>query len=272
MFKLLTSGSLLLALGSFCLGIISLLLSLYLYNKSRNFKKINYAKKGHTLMYNFKPNIDKLSLEYDGNVVENVTVTFLAMWNSGNDTIYSSDVLNTAPLSVYPTDDSQILETKIVYSSNKLNGFQMIKADKDGFVISFDYINKKEGIILKIVHTGTSSKSIAATCHIKGVENPSLVKFIDKGVRLLYEEDNSGILSVLSVILGIIETIIFFKFVNLNITSNFFSIAATILAATIFSVITRSFFIFIMSKLAPKSWPPLNDFDIYREIYRKKYI
>lgn len=269
MFGLPTSVSLLLTMGGFFLGIMSLLLTLYLYNKSRKYKKINYAKKSHTLIYNFNPNIDKLSLKYGETLVKNVTITFLAIWNSGNETIYLSDTSGDAPLSVYTADKKQVLETKIIYFSNKLNAFKIKKIDKDGFVMSFDYIGKKEGIILKIVHTGTSSKGITAVCPIKGAETPYLVKFIDKSARLLFEVDSSGVLTILSLLLGLIETLIFCKLADLILTFSFFSVGVAAFLTFLFSFITYISLNFIISKFSPKSWPPLNDFDIYREIYRK---
>ncbi len=264
MFGLSPSVSLLLTIGSFSLGIMSLLLTLYLYNKGRKYKKINYAKKSHVLIQDFESNINKLSLKYDETVVENVTITFLAIWNGGNDTICLSDTSGAAPLSVYTADKSQILEAKIIYSSNKLNGFKIKKTDKDGFEMSFDYIEKKEGIILEIIHTGTSSKSITATCHIKGGEPPYLVKFIDKGAGLLFVLDILGVFPFLSLCLGFIESLIIFKLLGLNIfTFSFFTNSVAFFSLSLFSSINYISLSFIVSKLLPKSWPPLNDFDIY---------
>ena len=192
-----------------------------------------------------------------------MTITFLAIWNSGNDTICLSDTSGDAPLSVYTADKSQILETKIIYFSNKLNDFKMKKVDKDGFEMSFDYIEKKEGIILKIIHTGTSSKSITATCHIKGGEPPYLVKFIDKGARLLFALDILGVFPALSLSLGFIETLIFFKLLSLNIfTFSFFTNSVAFFSLLLSYFINNFYLSFIISKFLPKSWPPLNDFDI----------
>lgn len=252
---LLPCWTLLLALGSFFVGVLGLLLSLYLYKKSRIFKKIDYAKK------EFSPTTSNPN-------VEAVTITFLAIWNSGNGTIYPSDILETAPLSVFTTGDSEILNKKIVYVSNKLNGFKINikKTIKNRFRILFNYVGKKEGVILKIIHTGAFSDSIAASCHIKDGEKPSLTKFIDRWAMYFYEEKSVGFRALLSLIFGLMLNVIFYSFVDLVFDSLLFLVVIFFLTNLLFAIVIFIFLTIIAHKLALTSWPPLKNFDVHEEI------
>ena len=67
--------------------------------------------------------------------------------------------------------DTVILDVKILKSSNIANGFSTTLAEDGTFaLLSFDYLNSKDGVVLQVIHTGVSLVSFIITGEIKGVK------------------------------------------------------------------------------------------------------
>ena len=267
--KLLSDSSSLLAIGGFILGVFSLLFALYSYNNRHPSKKrLCYSIRSHTIIKKF-PNVDKLSLKYNEKTIDAVTITFLAIWNNGKSTIYPSDFLKGAPLSVYAVDKSEILKMEIVYYSNKLSEFKINSTGNNRFKMTFNYLEKNEGVILKIVHTGSSSKSITVNCHIKGDKKPSQINFTDYYTVLSRDRNSSGIIYTIALLFGIIGGFGCFYFLNTYISSVFFCVLIAVFIGFSLSAIVSSFIVRLLSKHPRANWIPLDEFNIYEEIYKK---
>jgi len=263
--------SYLVSLGSFIIGIISLVLYFYQFKKARNFSKLNYAKKSHNIIHNFSSPINKLVLKFGEKPIETLTITFLAIWNNADNPIYSSDLLKTVPISIRTIDNSEILDVQTVFFSNKSNSFNITNISKNFFKITFKYLKKKEGILLKIFHTGADSESIVANCSIKDGENPSLVEFSDKLTVKNNKEKKVQFTRNFSFFLSILETLILFSLTEstrLGISA-FTQIFFIFIFICFLHRVNLSTLVFFASKLDPVGWEPLKNFDILHEIYQK---
>jgi hypothetical protein len=107
---------------------------------------------------------------YAGKPIENLTVTKVAFWNAGKETIHSNDIASADPLVVKIKNDHEMLNAKVTYSKNPANQFSIsdIKNQKQ-FTLQFDYLDKDEGAIIQILHTGISGEDIDVTGTVKGV-------------------------------------------------------------------------------------------------------
>ena len=89
--------------------------------------------------------IPKLSLSYEGQAIDDLTVTKYVIWNSGNEVLNRSDIVQVCPLQIVCDDNAQILDAQIIVQS----------------------ANVDDGIILQILHTGDVT-DINVECRIKG--------------------------------------------------------------------------------------------------------
>lgn len=178
------SDSQIIPFGGFVFGILSLIFAYIFYKKTRRFKKILYLKKSFNVIENFTQRIDeKLSLKYDNKDIQNLTITNILLCNTGNETINFTDIAKADPIKICSLNKANILKLNIVYSDNCANNFKLLRArNKNSYILHFDYIDKREKVVIKALHSGKSSDDIVLKGHIKGIGKiieGNLEKYVD---------------------------------------------------------------------------------------------
>jgi len=166
------SDSQIITFGSFIFGILSLIFAYIFYKKGRRFKKILYLKKSFNIIENFTQHIDeRLSLKYDNEDIQNLTITNILLCNAGNETINFTDIAKADPIKIYSLNKENILSLNIIYTNNRANNFKLLRAhnNKYSYILHFDYIDKRDKVVIKALHSGKSSGDIVLKGHIKGI-------------------------------------------------------------------------------------------------------
>ena len=163
----------LLGVASFIIAIIGIVLAVIFYLKSKKIKSPYYAIRSIILIKDLISKIESLEMVFRGKPIKNLTVTKLAFWNGGNDTINYQDIPNTEPLTINVKKGIEILDAKVLYVQNPANQFSISPSDDHSFVkLQFEYIDKDEGGVIQIIHTGISEEDIDIRGKIKGVGRP----------------------------------------------------------------------------------------------------
>jgi hypothetical protein len=149
------------------LTVTSIIMSIVFYIRSRREKILVYTTNSFNLIHNAIVRIPGLSVKYENNNIENLTLTKIAFWNKGKDTINDNDIAPTDKLSIFPKEDIKILTSVISYKSRDSNNFSLIN-DKGVIIISFDYIDFHQGVIIDVYHTGHGIESLILKGTVKG--------------------------------------------------------------------------------------------------------
>ncbi len=149
------------------LAVGSIIISLILYLKSRKEKILVYVTKSFNLIHNSVAKVPGLSIKYEGNTLDTLTLTKIAFWNNGKGTINSNDIAPTDNLVVFPNEDILILEAAITYKSRESNNFGVAKKG-NSIAVNFDYIDFHQGVIIDVYHTGQTDKSLLIKGTVKG--------------------------------------------------------------------------------------------------------
>lgn len=157
------------------LSILGIIVSVFLYFKSKKTKKAVY--------YLSSTNIISSKMKFHGNIqityleekVENFTVSKISFWNNGNDVINETDLAPTDKLKIVIDDNFEILDADIIFQSKKTNNAKFNKQPKE-ITINFDYFNPQQGFIIRIIHTGIDSSSLKLYGTIKGGKEVSSVR------------------------------------------------------------------------------------------------
>lgn len=155
-----------------CLGpaVISIILCIYFYIKAKKVKQPTYAVRTIRLIEPKIKNIGNINISYLENKIENLSVSKIALWNSGRDTIDYTDVAKNDNLKIIIDSQYRILDCSILFQKNKANSFTVeISNDGKAVAINFDYFDCNEGVILQVFHTGNSSNNISLIGRIKSV-------------------------------------------------------------------------------------------------------
>lgn len=165
------NGGSLLNVTTFVLAIIGIVSSIYLYFKGKKCKKPTYILKTTNLVRENIQKIDSVDILYSGNKIKNLSVTKVAFWNNGKDTISNNDVAKKSPIRLTIKEDFIFLDAKIVFQKNQSNDFSITVSNDNKFIdIKFDYFDYEEGIVLQAFHTGAKSSDISMVGQIKSVK------------------------------------------------------------------------------------------------------
>ena len=144
---------------NFTIAIIGLFLAIFFYIKSKKVKLPYYAISSQNIVRDLVSRIDSLEMLYAGERIENLTATKIAFWNAGNDTIKREDIPDKAPLTINVKKGYKILNAIILHFIEKSNEFSIhISDDKSHITIDFEYLDKNEGVIIQLLHTGRSEQ------------------------------------------------------------------------------------------------------------------
>jgi hypothetical protein len=178
------AGSPWITLSSLLLTIVSLFLAVNFYLKGRKQKLPRYALRSSSLVRDLVNKVQGLEMLYSGRHVENLTVSRIAFWNAGRDTISNADVASTDPVIVNIEGGAKILDAKIVYVKNSANKFRISKSSEETKIqIEFEYIDQHEGLIIQFFHTATDDKQITVKGSIKGAQR-SVRVFVETRVEV----------------------------------------------------------------------------------------
>lgn len=170
------------------LTIGSVIYAIYCQYTNKERREISYTKKTNVLIRRRKSLFEKLLITYDTREIENLCISTFTLWNSGNRTISSQDMVKTKEISVCLANNAKILDVEIIKVVETTNQFRIEKIDDSMVKIIFDYIDKKEGLVFQIMHTG-SEEDVLIDCKIKGgkpiknINNDTLPKAMIKAIN-----------------------------------------------------------------------------------------
>lgn len=148
--------------------VFSVFYGIYAGVKSKEKKEISYRINTYEIVRAGENIIPQFQMLYGEHPIRNLTVSRLVIWNSGNKLLNHSDVVEEKPLSITSSDNgAEILDASIIKRSEESNKFVISKKGNHCVEIKFDYMDKKDGAIVQILHTG-SINDFDLGCKIKG--------------------------------------------------------------------------------------------------------
>lgn len=215
---------------SLTLTLIGILLSIVGVNGNKRKKDLIYIKKSEPIISseNFK-NILGTEL-YNNRKIENLTATTIAIWNGGNETLNTEDQAPTDKIRVIVKNDKIIYSSKLIYESYPTNNIKIkdyMTFSKYNNIINFnfDYLDKNQGAIIKIIHSSNDSKDIEVLGTIKGFGK------IKESYNIEFDYKTSGLsnkryMGIFFIIMGVYlyfsKLFIFSKTLVIFITSIYF--------------------------------------------------
>lgn len=150
------------------IAILGIGLAIFFYLKSVKKKKPVYTLRTFSLITENVKKVPSISIKHGDKNIGNLSITRIAFWNSGKETIDKNDIARKSPIKFVIDEKHEILDAEILYCKNPSNDFK-INANKKEVIIKFDYFDNEEGIILQIYHTGNSNKNFSVSGSIKSV-------------------------------------------------------------------------------------------------------
>lgn len=157
---------------SFVAAIASIFLAIFFYIKSNQGIGPVYAIRNANLIKDLDSRLKPLVMLYNQKSISTLSVARIAFWNNGRKTISITDIATTEPLKVRCLDaDAEILDASIIQVKNSANQFALVElaAGKE-YSVNFEYLDKNEGIVIQVIHTGDRRDAISLEGTFKGAQ------------------------------------------------------------------------------------------------------
>lgn len=155
---------------SLIVAILGVTLAVLFYFKGRKVKSPCYSRRSTNIVKDLVSKIESLEMSFAGKPIRNLTVTRVAFWNAGSETINVQDVAKTDPLRIQVENGYEILDARVVYVKNKANRFSVVQGEgSSNITVDFEYLDKDEGAVIQVLHTGMSNKDVDMLGTLKGV-------------------------------------------------------------------------------------------------------
>jgi hypothetical protein len=165
------NGNPYLNLFSLLLAILGIIFTIYFYFKSKKNRNPTYIIRTINLVKEKIQKIETVEIKYGGEIVENLSISKIALWNDGKETINSNDVANNNKIKIKINNDYRFLDAEILFQKNEASDFKCFISNDNLFInIEFDYFDYEEGVVLQIFHTGNESNDLFIDGKIKSVK------------------------------------------------------------------------------------------------------
>lgn len=165
----------LVTLGSFALAIFAIVLAIIFYFRSQKNKTPCFEEKSNTIIEGLHKSLDGLQVQYKGTVQERITVTKVAFWNDGKETIDRADLVEMDPLRIEVPISIDILDIQVIAASSDSNSVVIGEAisteNEITYPLSFEYLDQDEYFVVQIIHNGASQERFEIKGKIKGVKS-----------------------------------------------------------------------------------------------------
>lgn len=151
--------------------VLGFITSYIFYRIQKRRRELCWSIDSTSLIKGYSSLFEKLDIQYDGQKIENLTVSKIVLWNNGNETIDGKDL--AVPPYIFPRDETntKVLDAKIIKTSTIGNGLEIHnKPDNPMLVLWFDYLDPQQGAVIQVIHTGVSILPLLVNGEVKGVK------------------------------------------------------------------------------------------------------
>lgn len=154
---------------AFYVGIFGILLAIRSYFVPWKRKQPCFSITSNNLISDFTSQLKPLKITFSNKKIENLTVTKIAFWNAGRQTIDNSDIPENEQITIKTNEHYQILDSVFLYKTERNDVSKILSRNRKELLLKFDYFDKDDGVVMQIIHTGKSDQSLSIRGKVKGV-------------------------------------------------------------------------------------------------------
>jgi hypothetical protein len=172
---------------------IGAIISLLFYLLARNRSRINYQTSNLKIIGNLSLNLPQdFEVTLSGEKIESLYKSQIIIWNGGTTTIDGSNIVKDDPLRIVFSPNTKIFNIGIVGETRKINKFSFdVSLDNQNVCnLTFDFLDKKDGVVLEILHTKSPEQpKIRGTVKglVNGIKSKGQVEFIKNRSKLKWK-------------------------------------------------------------------------------------
>lgn len=154
--------------AGFVVGILGLLVAVFTWLLSRRYKRMYFMVRSFNLVNKKRSTVPSLSVSFSGRPVDALTISKVAIWNSGTDAILNRDIPSSERIRIQCVNGADILECSIIQVSSPSCNCRIDGLSNNSQALLFDFLDPDDGLVLQVAHTGSSSRNIVIKGQIIG--------------------------------------------------------------------------------------------------------
>ena len=155
----------------YVLTIIGFVLAYVFYRRSRRSKEPCWSVRNNVLIEGYSSKVGKLDIRFKDEQVENLSIARIAFWNQGAETLDRHDIETINPLRIEADEEIEILDVSVSLTNSSSSQFETeLVNDRKSAKLDFAYLDKGQGAIVQIIHTGIKESDIQIVGDIKSVK------------------------------------------------------------------------------------------------------
>lgn len=145
---------------SYAIGLFGILVSIVISVRSKRIQKPRFKKLSSVITEKFISNKSGVHIKNEDKKLDILSISKVAFWNEGI-TLKKEEISSKSPFRVELTnEEAQIIDAYVEYAEEENDVSCEILEGGKQVIIRFDYLAKKQGLVLKILHTGRGSKDL----------------------------------------------------------------------------------------------------------------
>ena len=158
-------------------GVLGILASIVFYLRARRYQQPAYYKSSIRWYDGADVPHKDIKLTFRGKNISRFTITHLAFWNSGNQTIRESDFAPASPLRLVIPKDVEVFDIRVTAVTApeicaSLDSPEVIVAgEKKEIPVHFDYLDGEDGFSIQVIHDSRSVSGIKFVGKLPGVSS-----------------------------------------------------------------------------------------------------
>ncbi len=101
-----------------------------------------------------------IDILYNNKMISKLARTNIYIWNSGYKAVRKDDLVNKDNIRIVFNKEAQIYSAKIIKNNDESNGFSVNLTDSNIIELDFDYMERKSGVKIEVLHNDQSSSFI----------------------------------------------------------------------------------------------------------------
>jgi hypothetical protein len=138
------------------IGLMGILIGYILNRRSRIGPRLVYQQQALKLLGSTSSVLpEEVAIYFKNQKVPLLVRSHVVLWNSGTQTIRSSDIVSDDPIQIVVSHESQVLQARIIVSTRPVIKFQvrLQPCVSNSVLCEFDYLDHGDGATIEMLHT-----------------------------------------------------------------------------------------------------------------------
>lgn len=152
----------LIGLLGLAIGVLGIILAYVFYKNSKPVRLLAVGTRSFPVISKRAESIADLDVRLKGQPASTISLTYLAIWNAGTESLRRQDIPAGEPLMVRAQDGVKILSATLAEATRTTNQVAIgaVNENQASVPVAFEFLNPGDGALIHVVHSGVGKSDL----------------------------------------------------------------------------------------------------------------